>query len=141
MTIEYLSLFVSWVDSFNDPLASSSSSFVTTSFLIQMLRWIRGSSRIESFIFLIAWRIFFGSWELDLQLLPSSLSLIMSQASSCVQSSQSLQKVIKFLMAHIPWMNESDDLGRPFRVVTTISSSSSIASSQHQTLPLVSSGS
>ena len=34
-----------------------------------------------------------------------------------------------FLQAHIPWMNESHDPGRPFKVVITISYSSSIASS------------
>ena len=44
-----------------------------------------------------------------------------------------------FLLAHIPRMNESHDLGSPFKVVIKISSSSSIASSHHQTLPLVSS--
>ena len=41
-----------------------------------MLRWIRVSSIIESFIFLIAWGIFFGWWELYLQFLPSSLLLL-----------------------------------------------------------------
>ena len=112
-----------------EPLASSSSSFTTTSFLIQMLRWIRGSSSIESFIFLIAWAIFFGSWELDLQLLPPSLSLIMSWDSSCVHSSQILLKVINFLLQHNPQMNESHDLWRPFKVVIKISYYSSIASS------------
>ena len=63
----YLYLFCgytpSWVFSF----------IVIASFLIQMLRWIRSSSRFEFFIFLIAWGIFFGWWELDLQLLPYSL--------------------------------------------------------------------
>ena len=58
--------------------ASSSSSFITTPFLIQMLRWIKGSSRVESFIFLIAWGIFFESWNIYLQLLPSSFT-----ATSC----------------------------------------------------------
>ena len=55
---------------------SSSSSFITTSFLIQMLLWIRGSSIIQFFIFLITWGIFFESWELDLQFLPSYFLLL-----------------------------------------------------------------
>ena len=59
-----------------DHSTSSSSSFMKSSFLIQMIIWIRGSSRIESFIFLIVWGIFFESWELDVQLLPSSLLLL-----------------------------------------------------------------
>ena len=89
-----------------DPSASSSYSFLITSFLIQMLIWIRGSSMDESSVFLISWGIFFGSWELDLQLLPYSLSLIMSQASSCVHSSQSLLKVItSFWNTFLEWMN------------------------------------
>ena len=53
--------------------ASSYSSFMIASFLIQMLRWIISSSRDQIFIFLIAWGIFFRWWDLDLQLLPSSL--------------------------------------------------------------------
>ena len=57
-----------------DSLASSSSSFMIASFLIQMLRWISNSSRVEIFIFLIDWGIFFGRWELDLQRRASSFS-------------------------------------------------------------------
>ena len=38
--------------------------------------WIRGSSRVEIFIFLINWGIFFESWNLYLQLLPSSFLLL-----------------------------------------------------------------
>ena len=48
-------------------------------------------------------------WELDLQFLPSSL--IMSRAYSCVHSSHSMLKEINFILAHIPWMNESMILG------------------------------
>ena len=58
---------------------------------------------------------------------PILSSLIMSQYSPCVHSSQILLKVIKFLLAHIPGMNESHDLGRPFKEVITIYYSSSIA--------------
>ena len=78
--------------------------FMTSSFLIQMIRWIIGSSRIEFFTFLIAWGIFFEWWELDIQLLPSSSSLLMSRASS--SSSQSLLKVItSFWHTFLEWMN------------------------------------
>ena len=54
-----------------EPSASSSSSFIISSFLIQMLRWIRDSSRVEIFIFLNAWGIlvdkrFFKSWVLHI---------------------------------------------------------------------------
>ena len=103
MTIEYLS-FIHFIGRLLlDPSTSSSSSFMTSSFLIQMIRWIRGSSRIEFFTFLIAWGIFFEWWELDLQLLPSSSSLLMSRASS---SSQSLLKVItSFWHTFLEWMN------------------------------------
>ena len=89
-----------------EPSTSSSTSFITTSFLIQILRWIRGSSRIESSVFLIAWGVFFGSWELDLRLLPYSISIIMSQYSYYVRSSQSLLKVItSFWHTFLKWMN------------------------------------
>ena len=69
MTIEYLSFIRLVGRLLLYPFTSSSSSFMTSSFLIQMIRWIRGSSRIEYFIFLIAWGIFFEWWELDLLLL------------------------------------------------------------------------
>ena len=109
--------------------ASSSSSFITSSFLIQMLRWIRGSSRIESFIFLIAWGIFFESWELDLQLLLFSYyDLSFFLCSLFLDSTEGNH----FLLAHIPRMNESHDIGRPFKVViitSAFSTSSSTASS------------
>ena len=86
-----------------DQSTSSSSSSMKSSFLIQMIRWIRGSSSIEFFIFLIAWGIFFEWWELDLQFLPSSSSLLMSRASS---SSQSQLKVItSFWHTFLAWMN------------------------------------
>ena len=119
-----------------EPLASSSSAFTTTSFLIQMLRWIRGSSWVEYFWIKIhipyhLRNIIFLVWIMRAlsSVDPIFSSLVMSQASSCVHSSQSLLKVIKFLLAHIPRMNESHDPGRPFKVVITISYSSSIASS------------
>ena len=93
---------------------------------------------------------FFNSWVLNIphrlrdllwivrawsSVAPILSSLIMSRTSSCVHSSQSLLEVINFLLAHIPLMNESHDLGRPFKVVITISYSSLIASSYYRTLP------
>ena len=105
MTIEYLS-FICFVGRLHlDHSALSSSSF-----LIQMIRWIRGSSRIEFFIFLIAWGIFFEWWELDLQLLPFFSSSLMSRAESN-----------QFLLAYILFMNGSHDPGRPFKVAITTS--------------------
>ena len=47
---------------------------------------------------------------------PIFSSLIMSRASFCVHSSQSLVKINQFLVAHIPWMNESHDPRRPFKI-------------------------
>ena len=73
MRIEYLSLFVSWVNSF---LRFQLDHLLHSSFLFQIIRWIRGYSRVEFFIFLIAWGIFFESWNLYLQLLPSSFLLL-----------------------------------------------------------------
>ena len=117
MTVEYLSLFVSWVDCFLIFLASSSSSFMVASFLIQMIRRIRSSSRVEFFIFLIAWGIFFGRWEPYLQFLPIFSYLLMIQAPS---SSRSLLKVITSFWhtSSHEWIN---DLGRPFKVDITTS--------------------
>ena len=77
MATEYLS-FICFVGRLLlDHSASSSSSSMKSSFLIQMIRWIRGSSRIEFFIFLIAWGIFFEWWEVDLQFAPIFLLLFL----------------------------------------------------------------
>ena len=46
--------------------------------------------------------------------------LVMSQASSCVNYSWSLLKAIKFILAHIIWMNESHNIGIPFKVFISI---------------------
>ena len=93
----WILIFICFVGRFLlEPSASSSSSFIIASFLIQELSssyssLLEGSSldgkrllfscshllfsSYESsfFIFLIAWGISFGWWELDLQFLPSSL--------------------------------------------------------------------
>ena len=55
---------------------------MVASFLIQKLRWIKSSSRVEFFIFLIAWGMFFRWKELDLQLLPPSLLELLLLVSS-----------------------------------------------------------
>ena len=132
MTIEYLSLFVSWVDSFLSlPLHHLLHSWLHH-FLSKCSRWIRGSSRIESFIFPhrlrdLLWMV--RAWS---SIAPIFFSLIISWASSCVGSSTELLKVSHFLLAHILQKNESHDLGRPFKVVittSTFSTSSFTASS------------
>ena len=46
---------------------------------------------------------------------------------SCVHSSQSLLKLMILFMEHIPWINESHDLGRPFKVVIRICPSSAFS--------------
>ena len=107
MTIEYLSFVLFVGRLLLDYSASSSSSFMKSSFLIQMIRF---SLRIEFFIFLIAWGIFFEWWELDLQLLPSSFFFFPKSVESNY-----------FLLAHILFMNESHDPGRPFKVAITTS--------------------
>ena len=89
-----------------EPSASSSSSFITSSFLIQMLKWIIGSSRIESFIFLIAWGIFFESWALDLQLLSSSLLVLWVELILvCTLPRFYWKRSNSFLHIFLEWMN------------------------------------
>ena len=82
---------------------SSYSSFMIALFLIQMLKRIRGASRVYPFIFLIAWGIFFvwrKAWSSDAPILSF---LLMGRASS---SSQSLLKVItSFWNTFLEWMN------------------------------------
>ena len=95
MTIKYLS-FNCFVGKIHlDHCTLSSSSFMKSSFLIQMIRWIRGSSRIEFFIFLIAWGIFFEWWELDLQFLPSSSSPLWVE----------MKVITSFWHTFFSWMN------------------------------------
>ena len=91
----WILIFICFEGRLLEPSASSSSSFIVASFLIQIIRWIRSSSRIEFFIFLIAWGIFFEWWELDLQLLPSSSSLLMSR----------LKVITSFWHTFLAWMN------------------------------------
>ena len=84
-----------------------------------MIRWIRGSLRIEFFIFLITWGIFFEWWELDLQLLPSFF--FSSYETSFFFFFPETVESNYFLLAHILRMNESHDPGRPFKVAITTS--------------------
>ena len=99
-------------------LASSPSSFITTSFLIQMLKMDKR---------------FFKNWILHIpHHLRDLLSMVRAWSSiapifffSSYESTESNH----FLLAHIPQMNESHDLGRPFKVVITIYYSSLISSS------------
>ena len=110
-----------------EPSASSSSSFMVASFLIEMIRRIRSSSRVESFIFLIAWGIFFGRWELD-----NCSHILFSSYDSSFFFFLEFAESNHFLLAHIPLMNESHDLRRSFKVViatSAFSTSSSVASS------------
>ena len=93
MTIEYLSLFVSWVDSLfqlHHLLHSQQHHFLSKCSIL-----IRGSSRIEFFIFLIAWGIFFESWNLDLQLLPSYFGVFREE--TCGIRWSSIESTIIFL--------------------------------------------
>ena len=87
-----------------EPSASSSSSFIITSFLIQMIRMIRGSSRVDIPHHLrdILWMV--RDWS---SVSPIFSSLIMSRASSSfVCSSQSLLKEINsFWHTFLAWMN------------------------------------
>ena len=100
-----------------EPSASSSSSFIIASFLIQKLRWIRSSSRVEFFIFLIAWGIFFGWKSL---IFNCSHLLFLSFFFLWVLFLESTESN-HFLLAHIPRMNESHDPRRPFKLAITTS--------------------
>ena len=101
-----------------EPSTSSYSSFMIASFLIQMLRWIRGASIVYFFIFLIAWGIFFGWWEI---LIFNCSHLPFSSYDSSFFFFMESAESNHFLLDHIPWMNEFHDPGRPFKVAITTS--------------------
>ena len=91
-----------------EPSTSSSSSFLIALFLIQMLGWIRGSSRVESFVFLIVWGIFFGWWELDGEslILPSSFLLLwVENLLMCALPGVFLKVITSFWHTFLEWMN------------------------------------
>ena len=111
----WIFIFICFVDILLNPSTSSSSSFMVASFLIQMTRRIRSSSRVEFFIFLIAWGIFFES------LIFICSHLIFSSYDSSFFFFTKSAESNHFLLEHIPWMNEFHDLGRPFKVAITTS--------------------
>ena len=117
MTIEYLSLFVSWVDSFLILLLHHLLHSWLHHFLSKLSRWIRGASRVEFFIFLISWGIFFVC---EILIFNCSHILFSSYESSFFFFSK-YAKSNHFLLAHIPHMNESHDPGRQFKVAITAS--------------------
>ena len=104
MTIEYLSLFVSWVDSFlslplhhllHDIIISYSNVKMDKRFFKNWALHIHHRLRDLLWI-VIAWSSF----------APIFSSLIMSRASSCVHFFQSLLKVITFFWyTFLKWMN------------------------------------
>ena len=108
----WILIFIWLVGTLLEPSAS------TTSFLIQMLRWIRGSSWVESFIFLIAWG---SSLNRESLIFSCSHLLFFYYESSffflCPEFAESNHSIL----AHIPQMNESHDPGRPFKVAITTS--------------------
>ena len=136
MTIEYLYLFVSWVDSFFH-LLSASFSFII--FFIHNNTISHPNAKMD--------KRFFKSWVLciphhlrDLLWIVRawspvspifSFSYYESSFFLCVLFPESAESN-HFLLPHIPWMNESQDYGSPFMLVittSTFSTSSSTASS------------
>ena len=111
-----------------EPSASSSSSFFICYPNAKMdnmffKNWVLHIPHRLRYLFWIV-----KSWS---SVAPIFFSLIMSRASSWVCSSQSLAESNHFLLEHIPWMNESHDPGRPFKVFITtfvFSTSSSTSS-------------
>ena len=86
--------------------ASSYSSFITTSFLIQMIKMDK--RLFKNWVLHIPHRLRDLLWIVSVwsSVAPIFSSLIMSQASSCVHSSQSLLKVItSFWHTFLEWMN------------------------------------
>ena len=60
----------------------------------------------------------------------SSLFAILSSSythSSCTHSSHNILNLVNFLLAHTPLLKESHSLGKPFKVVITIFSSSTMS--------------
>ena len=122
MTIEYLYLFVSWVDSFFQlhHLVNSEQHH----FLSKCLKWIGGSSRIDFFIFVIA-EVSYLNHEILIFICSNILfSYYESSFFFFPESTESNH----FLLAHIPRMNESHDPGRPFKVAITTSALSTSSS-------------
>ena len=100
-------------------LASSSSSFITTSFLIQILRWIRGSQELSP-----SYSSSLKGSSLNRERLVFNRSHLLFLCALLPESAQGNH----FLLEHLPWMNESHDPMRPFKVVITNSSFSTSSS-------------
>ena len=124
MTIEYLSLFVSWVDSFlslplHHLLHSWHHHFLS--------KWIIGSSELSpSYSSLLE-----GSSLNHESLIFSCSHFLFSYYESSFFLCSLFPEFAEgnhFLLAHIPWMNESHDPGRPFKLVITISTFSTSSS-------------
>ena len=99
-----------------EPSTSSSSSFIIAPFLIQMLRWIR--------VFFNIWVLRISSslegYSLDHESLIFSFShLLFSYYESIFFFFPDSAESNHFLLAHVPQMNESHDLGSPFKVAIT----------------------
>ena len=113
MTIEYLSLFVSWVDSFlslplHHLLYSWHHHFLS--------KWIRGSSELSP-----SYSSSLEGYSLNCEsLIFSFFHFLFYYYESifflCALFPESVEGN-HFLLTHIPWMNESHDLGRPFKVL------------------------
>ena len=106
----WILIFICFVGRFLlEPSASSSSSFIIASFLIQELSssyssLLEGSSLDGKSLIFSCSHLLFPSYE--------SIFFFFSKST----------KSNHFLLAHIPWMNESHDPRRPFKVAVTTSS-------------------
>ena len=118
----WILIFIWFMGRLLEPSTSSSSSFIIASFLIQMLRWIRGSSRVVLQELSSSYSSFLEGSSLDGERLIFSCShlLFSSFFFLCVLFPESA-KSNHFLLAHIFQMNESHDSGRPFKVAITTS--------------------
>ena len=108
-------------------LSYPSTSFMTSSFLIQMLNMDKRF--FKNWVLHIPHRLRDLLWILRawFSIAPIfSFSYYEPRFVLCALFLDSAESNI-FLSAHIPWMNESHDLGRPFKVVIKIYYSSSIA--------------
>ena len=91
---------------------SSSSSIITISFLIQMIKMDKRF--FDNWVLHIPHRLSYLLWTMKSwsSVAPIFFSLIISWTYSSSKNNH-------FLLEHIPWMNESHDPGRPFKVSIT----------------------
>ena len=109
MTIEYLS-FICFVGRLHLDHSALSS------FLIQMIRWIRGSSELSSSYSSSLEGSSLNGDSLIFNFLPS---FFFSSYETSFFFFQESTESNHLLLAHIPHMNESHDHGRPFKVAIT----------------------